>query len=485
MRHAQSLLSALGSGVALLAPIARAADDSAVPVDEITAFKLLAPCAATALSYAIDAQTQEADCGPSPEELQSCICSDDGLRDDVGSSIKSDISSRCGPFSVDADLRSATRVFNQFCSPDKTVEFDTPTENIVTDYITDLDEIKHLGPCASSGLAAAIGELIIIKQFESRCPEPVSLFAPCICGKENFDSQASKSISLSVSFSCGGYREDIDSAYIFYKAYCAMNDGTTSFPAPSSPEGDMSYHITALPQFQSLNQCAQSGLSSAVLKQSTWRCPSGVQELASCACFKAGAQPQVSSLISSRVTSFCDRSATADVASALDVFDYYCRAAAGDVVAEVSESIGETYPTAESRTGSGDSGPEETGGGSSGEGGDGGGGVNKTAVIAASVLGGVVGIALIVGVGLYVRRRKKRASRRDPTADPSHHFGTPELHDEAKSNTAAGSSELTGQGIVELPPAQPGASELPGGQHHQAYELPTAPYEMDSGWRRG
>ena len=81
------------------------------------------------------------------------------MRDDVGSSIKSDISSRCGPLSVDADLRSATRVFNQFCSPDKTVEFDTPTENIVTDYITDLDEIKHLGPCASSGLAAAIGEV--------------------------------------------------------------------------------------------------------------------------------------------------------------------------------------------------------------------------------------------------------------------------------------------------------------------------------------
>lgn len=81
------------------------------------------------------------------------------MRNDVGSSIKSDISSRCGPLSVDADLRSATRVFNQFCSPDKTVEFDTPTENIVTDYITDLDEIKHLGPCASSGLAAAIGEV--------------------------------------------------------------------------------------------------------------------------------------------------------------------------------------------------------------------------------------------------------------------------------------------------------------------------------------
>lgn len=175
------------------------------------------------------------------------------------------------------------------------------------------------------------------------------------------------------------------------------------------------------------------------------------------------------------------------MAAALNVFDYYCIAAAGDVVAEISESVAETYPTAESRTGSGNSGPEETAGGEGGDGG--GGGVNKTAIIAASVLGGVVGIALIVGVGLYVRRRKKKASRRDPAADPAadppHHLGTSELHDESKSNIAAGSSELTGQGVVELPLAQPRASELPGEQHHQAYELPTTRYEMDSAWRRG
>jgi len=245
----------------------------------------------------------------------------------------------------------------------------------------------------------------------------------------------------------------------------------------------MSYHITALPQFQSLNQCAQSGLSSAVLKQSTYRCPSGVQALASCVCFKAGMQPEVSSTISSRVSSYCDRSATADVASALDVFGYYCSAAAGDVVAEVSESIAQTYPTAESRTGSGV--PEETGGGNGEGGGGGGGGVNKTAIIAASVLGGVVGVALIVGVGFYVRRRKKKAMQRDSAPDPPHHNNTSELHDESKSNIAAGSSELTDQGIVELLLAQPRTSELPSGQHHQAYELPTARYEMDSAWRRG
>jgi LPXTG-motif cell wall-anchored protein len=187
------------------------------------------------------------------------------------------------------------------------------------------------------------------------------------------------------------------------------------------------------------------------------------------------------------VTSFCDRSATADVASALDVFGYYCSAAAGDVVAEVSESIAETYPTAESRTGSGASGPEETGGGGGGgEGGDGeGGGVNKTAIIAASILGGILGIALIVGVGFYVRRRKKKASRRDPAADPSHHLDASEVHDESKSNIAGASSELTYQGIVELPLSQSQTPELPGRQHREAYELPTASYEMDSSWRRG
>lgn len=45
-------------------------------------------------------------------------------------------------------------------------------------------------------------------------------------------------INKSVKYSCSGHTADITSAQAMFAAYCAMNNGTTSFPKPSNPPGD-------------------------------------------------------------------------------------------------------------------------------------------------------------------------------------------------------------------------------------------------------
>lgn len=91
-------------------------------------------------------------------------------------------------------------------------------------------------------------------------------------------------ISRSVRSSCSN-NEDVTLAFDFFDEYCAMNEGTTTFAKPENPPGDsesrvvlrahidaymetVSYYITALPQYKSLNKCAQSALSSVVMSVS-------------------------------------------------------------------------------------------------------------------------------------------------------------------------------------------------------------------------
>jgi hypothetical protein len=167
---------------------------------------------------------------------------------------------------------------------------------------------------------------------------------------------------------------------------------------------------------------------------------------------------RISSTLTSYVKWNCDNTATADVTSALDVFAYYCSAAENEVVVSVTDTATETYPHPTNRDTAPPSSPTETGssgssssgsssGGSSsnqdgkdgsssgGDGGDNSSSINKTAVIAACVLGGVV---LIAGVGLvafFVRRKRNRQMRGDPlppTAEGPNYQGPPELENTAK-----------------------------------------------------
>lgn len=171
---------------------------------------------------------------------------------------------------------------------------------------------------------------------------------------------------------------------------------------------------------------------------------------------------RISSTLTSYVKWNCDNTATADVTSALDVFAVYCSAAEKKLVVSVSETATESYPRptnrntavpSETGSGGGDDGGGSGGGSSSGSGGSnptqggkdgsssgGNGGnksssINKTAVIAACVLGGIV---LIAGVGLvafFVRRKRNKQMRGEPlppTADGPNYQGPPELENTAK-----------------------------------------------------
>lgn len=221
---------------------------------------------------------------------------------------------------------------------------------------------------------------------------------------------------------------------------------------------------------------------------------------------------RVSSTLTSEVKYFCEVTATAEVTSALEVLDVYCSAAADEVTFEVEESISESY--AVSRTGSGSSGPEETGGtggsgsnggdnggdsdkdksggdgdnsGSGSGGGGGGGGSNQTATIAASVLGGVVAIALIAaGIWFWRRRQKKNRQSLGSVPGNDNPPGKPELAGPDGSNPAAGygNKELSPQ-LASVSPSWAASSELPAGpQTSPPSELPSQqeyPRELAAG----
>ncbi|RSL98900.1 hypothetical protein CDV31_012421 [Fusarium ambrosium] len=487
MKHLHGLSLACLVG---LATFSTAADISYVTDLEI--FTYLAPCVSSAISYNVAMQTYSTMCGDSETELQKCICST--RFNQVASSISSDVTYSCGSSASD-DLSSASKLMDKYCHQDKDVTFFSPTTNVVEAYITDLPELAYLPPCAQSGISYAV-----VGVAAYRCPEAAELNAPCVCNKKDVVHDITETLKSSVKYSCSN-NQDVTSAQNFYSEFCAMNDGTTSFATPKGPPGDMSYYITALPQYQSLNKCAQSGIESVVLGQSSWLCGEGPQELASCVCIKSGMSKIISSSLTSLVKGYCDSTNIGNVTSAVDVFRYYCSAAESLVVATVGESIHQSYPTASSgagagagatgpiRTGSGhatltgsDGLPEETGSsGSSGDGDSAGNDKSKDESGGTNIVpiaGGIAGVVVVAAIGtglfMFIRRRKRRESQGmkisnagDGRDGPPEYTGQPELMGNSEyikghyapptvselSSTSSPKPELYGgKPVVELPP---------------------------------
>ncbi|PTB35379.1 hypothetical protein M441DRAFT_62845 [Trichoderma asperellum CBS 433.97] len=423
-------------------------------VTDLEIFSLLAPCVSDAISYNIATLTFGTLCGDSETALQSCVCSNTERYTSITSSISRDVKYSCGSTATE-DQQSASSVIQKYCTQSLPITFSTPTKNVVEAYITDLSQISYMPQCAVSAVSEAV-----MGDNASRCPEAANLFAPCACGKDGIPAAITDNISKYVRTSCsnGG---DISDAVGFYSEYCAMNNGTTTFTQPAGPPGDMTYHITALPQFKSLRSCAQSGVASAILDQTNRYCATGPQALASCVCLKSGMSGRISSTLTSNVKWNCDNTATADVASALDVFELYCSAAEKEVVISVSDTATETYlhptnhdsarPSGPLETGSsssgGGSGSDDSGGSnptqggkdgssSGGNGGNKSSSVNKTAVIAACVLAAIVLIAAVGLVAFFVRRKRNRQMRGEalpPTTEGPNYQGPPELENTAKA----------------------------------------------------
>ncbi|TDZ15354.1 hypothetical protein Cob_v011694 [Colletotrichum orbiculare MAFF 240422] len=416
---------------------------SIVYVTDLPVYTLLAPCVKTAISYNVFSQTYSA-CGEAPTDLQSCICTKNNNLEAISTSISKSVSYSCGSSASD-DQTSAAAVMSQYCNPDATVNFATPTANIVTQYATDLPAFSNMAPCAQSGVAYAISSMT------SLCPEAASLMAPCICAKNDNSARVSRSVASLVRYSCSN-AADVTAAGEFYNAYCAMNKGTTAFPQPSPPPGDMTYYMTALSQYSSLAPCAQSGMSNAMYSLTSYLCPSGPQAMASCMCLKDGVTNLVTSTLTSDVKYYCSSTASEDVSSALAVLDFYCRAAKNEVVATVAESIAQTYPTARAGTSSGTSGPLQTGSGITLGNGtlSGGDGKENTGPSITAIIGGVVallGAFAIVGLVWFVLyRRRKKSQPRFPICST---IGPPEM---------TGPPELGGTMLSTLPPKSPALS---------------------------
>jgi hypothetical protein len=203
----------------------------------------------------------------------------------------------------------------------------------------------------------------------------------------------------------------------------------------------------------------------------------------------------------------CDNTATADVTSAVSVLKYYCSAAENLVVAEVTESVSQSYPAATTGSGTGGSPPGETGAsttseagssddgkdgdasgstnsGNSGDGGSGG-GVSQTATIAASVLGGVVGLGLIAVAVWFFRRRsqkKKKATAAVAIAayGSGEHEGKPELASNPSGTPRPDTAKTAGSPNISTlhpelaSPTSPGTPQRPELQGNAAagYAMP-------------
>ena len=206
-------------------------------------------------------------------------------------------------------------------------------------------------------------------------------------------------------------------------------------------------------------------------------CGTGPQALASCICLKSGLSGKVSRTLTESVKEYCSSTAINHVTSAVAVFDYYCSAAANKAVAKVEESISESLPASRLRTGSSAT-PSETGssgnGGASGSNGSGssgsngsngsggsGGGTNKTAAIVGGVLGGVVLVAIAVGLYFFFRHRSRKSATLVTAAT-----GHPGMPQEQKY---AAAQELS-------TPSRTPQQDLHGGSYNNIAELPHGQY---------
>ncbi|KAI8676194.1 hypothetical protein NCS56_00506600 [Fusarium sp. Ph1] len=379
----------------LLALVLAAGVVSAVDVVYVTDLSLyssLAPCAASAISNNIRYQTFSKYCSEAVTDLQSCICTK--RFDDVSTTMSLMISVTCGS-TASEDQASASTVLKAYCDQDWKVEFPTP-KHPVSSYIDEISAMTELAPCASIRLSGIT---------ETICPYLATDLAPCVCEKNQNSLRVSEMINTGVGQLCSSNKDDVKSAQAMFAAYCAMNSGKTSFPTASPPPGDMSYYVTNLPQYSSLETCAQLCVDIAAMYQTSTFCPGGPKALASCLCLKDSVSKAVSSTLSWEIKNRCHKNMLDNLSSANAVLDYYCSAAKGEVTA-TGIAVSQTE-SASTRAGSGSmatetNSSEESESKSKGP---------KAGVIAGAVVGAVVGVLIGGGLVFFFMRKRARGKK--------------------------------------------------------------------------
>jgi hypothetical protein len=295
-----------------------------VYVTDLPVFQALAPCAQWAVSYEVQ-QLTYSECQEAVTSLESCVCTQDQNSAAISSSISSQVLYTCGK-TASEDVASASVVFSAYCNQGGTIATVPPGPHTVSQYITDLSAYSELAPCASAGLSYIIQGLTY-----SICPTGnPSALASCVCSKNQNSLAASESLGSQIKETCGPtHTEDITSAQAVLAGYCGLANGTTSFPTPTPLPGSVSYYITALPNYQSLARCAQEALSDPIQAQTYSDCPSNPQALVSCLCVKDSNSAMMTSKITESASFYCGSTESANMASALSVFDFYCSVGKG------------------------------------------------------------------------------------------------------------------------------------------------------------
>ncbi|KAK4179410.1 hypothetical protein QBC36DRAFT_322585 [Triangularia setosa] len=187
-----------------------------VAITDIAEMDLLAPCAKTALGYAVRGKCPEDNAG-----YASCACFKNQNSLLVSQEINTSVRRYCS--SNAADVSSAQALFAGYCGLNNgTSNFPKPTDppGAMTYYITDLPQYQTLAPCASSALSYALQG-----QTRSLCPAGPKALASCACLKEGMTLEISREITSSVKQWCKSTAtEDISSAIAVYNYYCSAAD---------------------------------------------------------------------------------------------------------------------------------------------------------------------------------------------------------------------------------------------------------------------
>ncbi|KAK4190829.1 hypothetical protein QBC35DRAFT_460791 [Podospora australis] len=459
----------------LLLSVASVRAAEVVYITDLSIYSDLAPCAQSAIRYNVQSQTYDK-CPAAVTGLQSCVCTKNNNMASISAQLSTSISYSCGA-TASEDQSSAQVVLNAYCNQATTAAFPAPTA--VSVYLTDIPEVDYLAPCAKSALRYAMSSMTYAK-----CPSAAPALASCVCKKNQNSLLVSQIINSSAKYSCSGLTADVSSAQAMFSAYCGLNAGTSNFPKPSNPPGDMSYYITDLPQYSSLAPCAASAIRYVINSQTYALCPNGPQALASCVCLKDGMTAGILKELTSSVKYSCASTASEDIKSAVDVYNYYCSAARSEVVAAgVTNSIEQPYPPAGSGGGGGGgSGPRPTGGpggGGSGGNGSGNGGSNSSGssnggadgsdpqsgsktnigMIVGIAAGAVGGLAILGAIIFFLVKSSKKRREREQLGEEL--FSGPGTGMEQKPVPVPGEFYKPGMMASDAVPAPPPASPSP------------------------
>lgn len=308
--------------VGLLLTLSSSAGAAVTYVDykDVPLYSKLAPCASSAVSYALDHLTLSI-CPSGITALQSCACTKDNNAAAIATTISKSISAQCGS-TASEDFASASQVFNQYCNPDAKVTAPATLATPVTLSINDLPNFSSLAPCAQSAVSYVVDYLTYYA-----CPSDVAALQSCACTKGNLAADVQKSIFTSVGSRCGTTAsEDFASASEMFNQYCSPGAPVTTKAA--NPNA-LAVYITDLPAFSYLAPCAQSAVSYAVQSMTYALCPEGPSELNSCVCTKNQNSFVASSSLVSAVQYTCGSTHSADISSAQAVLAGYCKLGSG------------------------------------------------------------------------------------------------------------------------------------------------------------